>query len=61
MTSTQAGPFNVPRFVGVVQPPAFNICPVCGFANHPDANIREADDGLVPCNNCGLLFRETPL
>ena len=37
---------------------ARGTCPECGFYNHPEANVRDADDGLVFCNNCGSTWTQ---
>jgi transcription elongation factor Elf1 len=31
-------------------------CPQCGYWNSDDANVRDADDGRMFCNYCGVLF-----
>jgi transposase len=54
---------EAPHTAAVVQAsevatPASGTCPACGYFNHPDASVREADDDLVYCNNCGETWRD---
>ena len=31
-------------------------CPHCGYWNHQDAQVRDAGDTKMFCNNCGEMF-----
>lgn len=37
--------------------PSTGTCPSCGFWNHPESSVRDADDHLVYCNNCGETWQ----